>query len=92
MNAKQYDVIVEAFSRRKFLRTGTLAASALIGVTARAQERASIQAAEHDHSSSDPGQENSQWLRRAPVEIVQAHLGFDRASLAQIPAEKLAVL
>ena len=34
----------------------------------------------------------NQWLRRAPVEIVQAHLGFDKASLEQIPAEKLAVL
>jgi oxalate decarboxylase len=34
----------------------------------------------------------NQWLRRAPAEIVQAHLGFDRASLEQIPAEKLAVL
>ena len=67
MNAKQYDLIVEAFSRRKFLRTGALAASALVGVTAlRGQERASTQAAEHDHSSSDPGQENKPLLDENP--------------------------
>ena len=34
----------------------------------------------------------NQWLRRVPAEIVQAHLGFDKASLEQIPAEKLAIL
>jgi hypothetical protein len=34
----------------------------------------------------------NQWLRRTPAEIVQAHLGLDKASLKQIPAEKLAVL
>jgi oxalate decarboxylase len=69
MNAKQYDLIVEAFSRRKFLRTGSavLAASALAGVTAlRGQERANTQAAEHDHSSSDPGQENKPLLDENP--------------------------
>src|ERR1700730_6753386 len=27
----------------------------------------------------------NQWLRRTPAEIVQAHLGFDKASLEQIP-------
>ncbi len=67
MNANQYDLLVEAFSRRKFLRTGALAASALVGVTAlRGQERASTQAAEHDHSSSDPGQENKPLLDENP--------------------------
>jgi oxalate decarboxylase len=69
MNTKQYDLIVEAFSRRKFLRTGSavLAASALAGVTAlRGQERANTQAAEHDHSSSDPGQENKPLLDENP--------------------------
>jgi oxalate decarboxylase len=69
MNAEQYDLIVEAFSRRKFLRTGSavLAASALAGVTAlRGQERASTQTAEHDHSSSDPGQENKPLLDENP--------------------------
>jgi oxalate decarboxylase len=34
----------------------------------------------------------NQWLRRTPAEIVQAHLDFDKASLEQIPAEKLEVL
>ena len=34
----------------------------------------------------------NQWLRRVPAEVVQAHLGFDKASLEQIPAEKLEVL
>ena len=67
MNAKEYDLIVEAFSRRKFLTTGALAASALVGVTTlRGQERASTQAAEHDHSSSDPGQENKPLLEENP--------------------------
>jgi oxalate decarboxylase len=67
MNANQYDLLVEALSRRKFLRTGALAASALVGVTAlRGQERANTQAAEHDHSSSDPGQENKPLLDENP--------------------------
>ena len=67
MNANQYDLLVEALSRRKFLRTGALAASALVGVTAlRRQERANTQAAEHDHSSSDPGQENKPLLDENP--------------------------
>jgi oxalate decarboxylase len=67
MNAKQYDLIIETFSRRKFLRTGALAASALVGVTAlHGQEKASTQAAEHDHSSSDPGQENKPLLEENP--------------------------
>jgi oxalate decarboxylase len=34
----------------------------------------------------------NQWLRRTPAEIVQAHTGFDQASLAQIPSVNLAVL
>jgi oxalate decarboxylase len=67
MNAKQYDLIVEAFSRRKFLKSGALAASALVGVTAlHGQERANTQSAEHDHSSSDPRQENKPLLDENP--------------------------
>jgi len=141
LNAKQYDVILAALSRRKFLRTSSaaLAMTALAGATAlRGQERSSTAAAEHDHSSSDPGQENkplldenpdsnmppptdhgdmvplwysfdlvflellasdvfedvslNQWLRRLPAQMVQAHLGFDQASLAKIPDEKLDVV
>ena len=32
------------------------------------------------------------WLRRLPEHIVQEHLGFDKASLAKIPSEKMEVL
>jgi hypothetical protein len=140
MNAKQNDVILEALSRRKFLSTSSaaLAITALAGATALGQERFSTAAAKHDHSSSDPGQENkplldenpdsnmppptdhgdmvplwysfdlvflellasdvfedvslNQWLRRLPAQMVQAHLGFDQASLAKIPDEKLDVV
>jgi oxalate decarboxylase len=68
MNGKQYDVILEALSRRKFLRTGSaaLAMTALAGATALGQERPNTQAAEHDHSSSDPGQENKPLLDLNP--------------------------
>jgi oxalate decarboxylase len=34
----------------------------------------------------------NQWLRRLPAQMVQAHLGFDSATLAKIPAEKLGVV
>ena len=34
----------------------------------------------------------NQWLRRLPAQMVQQHLGFDSATLAKIPAEKLEVL
>ena len=69
MNAKEYDVILEALSRRRFLRTSSavVAMAALTGATAlRGQERASTQAAEKDHSSSDPGQENKPLLDENP--------------------------
>jgi oxalate decarboxylase len=69
VNAKEYDVILEALSRRRFLRTSSavVAMTALTGATAlRGQERASTQAAEKDHSSSDPGQENKPLLDENP--------------------------
>jgi oxalate decarboxylase len=69
VNAKEYDVILEALSRRRFLRTSSavVAMAALTGATAlRGQERASTQAAEKDHSSSDPGQENKPLLDENP--------------------------
>jgi oxalate decarboxylase len=69
VNAKEYDVILEALSRRRFLRTSSavVAMTALTGVTAlRGQERASTQAAEKDHSSSNPGQENKPLLDENP--------------------------
>ena len=34
----------------------------------------------------------NQWLRRLPEQMVQAHLGFDSAALAKIPAERPRVL
>jgi len=47
-------------SRRSFfgLSSAAIATVAFAGLTANAQEKASTQKAEHDHSSSDPGQEN----------------------------------
>jgi oxalate decarboxylase len=55
-------------SRRNFLgmSSAALAAAALTGLTATAQEKASTQKAEHDHSSSDPGQENKALLAENP--------------------------
>ena len=68
MNAKTYDVFLEALSRRKFLSTSSaaLAITALAGATALGQERSSTAAAEHDHSSNDPGPENKPILDENP--------------------------
>src|SRR6202521_637173 len=55
-------------SRRSFLGMSSvaLATAAFAGLTANAQERASTQKAEHDHSSSDPGPENKPLLDLNP--------------------------
>src|ERR1700691_4422044 len=55
-------------SRRSFLGMSSvaLATAALAGLTANAQEKASTQKAEHDHSSSDPAQENRPLLSENP--------------------------
>src|ERR1700723_2207483 len=55
-------------SRRSFLGMSSvaLATAALAGLTANAQEKASTQKAEHDHSTSDPGQENRALLTENP--------------------------
>ncbi len=68
MKDEQDQVIVESPSRRKFLGASSvaLAAAALGGLTVEAQQRASTQKAEHDHSSSDPGQENKALLAENP--------------------------
>jgi oxalate decarboxylase len=68
MNAKQYDSILKALSRRNFLRTGSaVAMTALAGAAAvRGQERPSTREAEHDQSSSDPGPENKALLDENP--------------------------
>ena len=56
---KKVDV-ADGLSRRNFLGAGSaaIAAAAFVGLTANAQTKANMQKAEHDHSSSDPGQEN----------------------------------
>src|SRR5271163_4736156 len=55
-------------SRRSFLGMSSvaLATAALVGVAANAQDKASTQKAEHDHSSSDPGPENKSLLDLNP--------------------------
>jgi oxalate decarboxylase len=55
-------------SRRSFLgiSSAALATAALTGVTASAQETADTRKAEHDSSSSDPGQENRPLLDENP--------------------------
>src|SRR6202453_4498410 len=55
-------------SRRNFLSlsSAAIATAAFAGLTANAQEKASTQKAEHDHSSSDPGQENRPLLGENP--------------------------
>lgn len=60
--------MIEHPSRRNFLGMSSLAlaTTAFAGLTANAQERASTQKAEQDHSSSDPGQENKALLDLNP--------------------------
>jgi oxalate decarboxylase len=60
--------ILEHPSRRSFLGMSSvaLATAAFTGLTADAQTQASTQKAEHDHSSSDPGQENRGLLALNP--------------------------
>src|SRR5262249_43377500 len=69
MNAKEYDEILRDLSRRNFLRTSSAALATTLLATAgavRAQERSSTEKAEHDHSISDPGQENKVLLDLNP--------------------------
>jgi oxalate decarboxylase len=60
--------MMEHPSRRSFLGMSSvaLATAAFAGMTANAQEKASTQKAEHDHSSSDPGPENKAILGENP--------------------------
>lgn len=63
MTPEQYEVL----SRRKFLKAGsTVLAATALATTGRGQTRASTEAAEHDHSSSDPAQENKALLGLNP--------------------------
>ena len=59
---------LEKPTRRGFLGFSSiaLATAALAGLTAHAQERTSTEKAEHDPSSSDPGQENKALLAENP--------------------------
>src|ERR1700745_259808 len=69
MSEKRKDKIMQdGVSRRSLLGIGsaTLAAATFVGLTANAQEKASTQKAEHDHSSSDPGPENKTLLGENP--------------------------
>jgi oxalate decarboxylase len=69
MNDQNRDKLLQdGFSRRSVLGIGSaaLAAVAFAGLTANAQEKASTQRAEHDHSSSDPGPENKTLLNENP--------------------------
>jgi oxalate decarboxylase len=60
--------LMEHPSRRSFLGLSSvaLATAAFAGRTANAQDKASTQKAEHDHSSSDPGPENKALLGENP--------------------------
>jgi oxalate decarboxylase len=60
--------MMEHPSRRNFigLSSAALATVAFAGWTANAQDKVSTQKAEHDHSSSDPGQENKVLLGENP--------------------------
>jgi oxalate decarboxylase len=55
-------------TRRSFLglRSVALATAAFAGLIAHAQEKASTHKADHDHSSSDPAQENKGLLAPNP--------------------------
>jgi oxalate decarboxylase len=59
---------IDSPSRRGFLgiSSAALATAALTGLTAGAQETADTRKAEHDSSSSDPGQENRPLLDENP--------------------------
>jgi len=58
----------EGLSRRTFLGVGSagLAGAALVSLAVNAQDKTSTQKAEHDHSSSNPGQENRGLLALNP--------------------------
>jgi oxalate decarboxylase len=60
--------MMEHPSRRSFLGIGSvaLATAAFAGLTANAQTKESTESTEHDHSSSNPGQENKALLTENP--------------------------
>ena len=68
MKEHMEDEKLEGPSRRRFFGAGSaaLAAAGFAGLTARAQTRADAYKGEHDHSVSDPGQENGPLLKENP--------------------------
>jgi oxalate decarboxylase len=68
IDEKKDKVPQDGFSRRSVLGMGSaaLAAAAFASLTANAQDKASTQKAEHDHSSSDPVPENKPLLDENP--------------------------
>jgi oxalate decarboxylase len=58
----------EGLSRRTFLEVGSagLATAALASLAANAQEKSDTEKADHDHSASNPGPENSPLLNENP--------------------------
>jgi oxalate decarboxylase len=58
--------ITEHPARRTFLGMGSAAMAVAAGLTAKAQTRTSTRRAEHDNSSSNPGQENKALLALNP--------------------------
>src|SRR5580693_9586572 len=59
---------MEGLSRRTFLAAGStgLATAALASLAVNAQEKTDTEKADHDHSSSNPGQENKPLLDENP--------------------------
>lgn len=67
-DSSKIKTIFESPSRRGFLGIGSaaLATAAITGLSANAQERADTRKAEHDHSFSNPAQENRPLLDENP--------------------------
>jgi oxalate decarboxylase len=66
-NTTEKKKLVENPARRSFLGVGSaVATAALAGFTLKAQDRANIKKGEHDHSASDPAQENHLLLKENP--------------------------
>jgi oxalate decarboxylase len=63
-DGKKRGELADGLSRRSFLGAGSavLATATFVGMTANAQQRDDTRKAEHDHASSNPGQENKPLL------------------------------
>jgi oxalate decarboxylase len=67
-DVKNKTELADRLSRRRFLgaSSAALAAATFVGLTAEAQQRDDTRKAEHDHASSNPGQENKPLLAENP--------------------------